>query len=181
MTGIPQFDLYHLPEKVLEKVFDGGPMSSDFKSYVGKAREIWVMERVFAVVDALGTCKFHTIFFSPNMPSWDEWSEMVYYITGMKISPEELREIGERIYTLERIFNYREAGFDRKDDRLPERYFAEAVPGGLPIVKGTKMDKKKWEKLLDEYYELHGWDKNGMPTEEALKKLGLDQEPSRIL
>jgi len=43
------------------------------------------------------------------------------------------------------------------------------------------MDKKKWEKLLDEYYELHGWDKNGMPTEEALKKLGLDQEPSRIL
>ncbi len=177
----PAIDLYHLPEKVLEDVFDGGPMSSDFKSYVGKAREVWVMERVFAVVDSIGTCKFQTIFFSPHMPFWNEWSEMVYYITGMKFTPEEFREIGERIYTLERMFNYREAGFDRKDDCLPERYFAEAVPGGLPIVKGTRMDKKKWEKMLDEYYELHGWDMNGMPTKGALKTLGLDKEPSYVL
>ena len=62
-----------------------------------------------------------------------------------------------------------------------ERYFAEAVPGGLPIIKGTKMNRKKWEKMLDEYYELHGWNKNGLPTKGALKKLGLDKEPSHIL
>jgi len=79
------------------------------------------------------------------------------------------------------MFNHREAGFDRKDDRLPERYFAEAVPGGLPIIKGTKMDKKKWEIMLDEYYGFHGWNKNGLPTKGALKKLGLDKEPSYIL
>ena len=177
----PAIDLYHLPEKVLEEVFDGGPMSSDFRSYVGKAREVWMMERVFATVDAIGTCKFHTIFFSPRAPGWKEWSEMIYHVTGMRFTPEELKEVGERIWTLERMFNYREAGYDRKDDRLPERYFAEAVPGGLPVIKGTKMDRKKWNKMLDEYYELHGWDKNGLPTEEALKKIGLDKEPSHIL
>ena len=173
-------NVHHVRE-VLEEVFEGGPMSSDYRSYVGKAREIWVMERIYAVVDSIGTCKFHTIFFSPHMPSWNEWSEMIYYITGMKLTSEEIKEIGERIYTVERMFNHREAGFDRKDDRLPERYFAEAVPGGLPIIKGTKMDKKKWEKMLDEYYEFHGWDKNGLPTKGGLKKLGLDKEPSHIL
>jgi aldehyde:ferredoxin oxidoreductase len=177
----PAIDLYHLPEKVLEEVFDGGPMSSDFRSFVGKAREVWMMERVFATVDSIGTCKFQTIFFSPHAPGWKEWSEMIHSVTGMKLTPDELKDVGERIYTLERMFNYREAGYDRKDDRLPERYFAEAVPGGLPVVKGTRMDRKKWNKMLDEYYELHGWDKNGVPTEEALKKLGLDKEPSHVL
>jgi aldehyde:ferredoxin oxidoreductase len=177
----PAIDLYHLPEKVLEEVFDGGPMSSDFRSFVGKAREVWMMERVFATVDSIGTCKFQTIFFSPHAPGWKEWSEMIYSVTGMKFTPEELKDVGERIYTLERMFNYREAGYDRKDDRLPERYFAEAVPGGLPVVKGTRMDRKKWNKMLDEYYELHGWDNNGLPTEEALRKLGLEKEPSHVL
>jgi len=181
LRGRAAIDLLHLPEKVLEDVFDGGPMSSDFKSYTGKARQVWVMERIYAVVDSLGTCKFHTIFFSPHMPYWNEWSKMIQYITGMKLSPEELREIGGRIYTIERMFNYREAGFDRKDDRLPERYFKEAIPGGLPIIKGIKMNKKKFENMLDEYYEFHGWDKNGLPTNESLEKFGLAQEPSHIL
>jgi aldehyde:ferredoxin oxidoreductase len=177
----PAIDLYHLPEKVLEEAFDGGPMSSDFTSHVGKARQIWVMERVYAVVDSIGTCKFHTLFFSPHMPGWNEWSEMIYYVTGLRITPQELRDIGERIYTLERMFNYREAGLDRKDDALPERYFAEAVPGGLPVVKGTKMDRKKFEKMLDEYYDFHGWDRNGRVSQETLKKLSLDKEPSHLL
>ncbi len=177
----PAIDLYHLPEKVLEKVFDGGPMSSDFTSYVGKARQVWVMERIYAVIDSIGTCKFHTLFFSPHMPSWDEWSKMIYYITGMTLTPDELRDVGERIYTLERMFNYREAGLDRKDDSLPERYFAEAVPGGLPVVRGVKMSRKKFEKMLDEYYDLHGWDRNGRVPQETLEKLGLDKEPSHHL
>lgn len=177
----PAIDLYHLPEKVLEETFEGGPMSSDFTSYVGKAREIWMMERIYAVVDAIGTCKFHTIFFSPHMPSWNEWSKMIEYITGMALSPEELKEIGERIYTMERMFNHREAGYDRKDDRLPERYYAEEVPGGLPVVKGKKIDKQKFNGMLNEYYKFHGWSRQGLPTKTGLKKLGLDQEPSHKL
>lgn len=177
----PAIDLYHLPEKVLEQTFEGGPMSSDFTSYVGKAREVWMMERIYAVVDSIGTCKFHTIFFSPHMPSWNEWSRMIETITGMPLSPEDLKEIGERIYTLERMFNYREAGYDRKDDRLPERYYREEVPGGLPVVKGKKIDKKKFNGMLSEYYKFHGWNRQGLPTRTTLKKLGLDQEPSHIL
>jgi aldehyde:ferredoxin oxidoreductase len=181
LRGRPAIDLYHLPEKILEKSFDGGPMSSDYTSFVGKAREVWVMERLYAVVDSIGTCKFQTMFFSPHMPKWDEWAQMIYYVTGMKFTSQELRDIGSRIYTLERMFNNREAGYARKDDSLPERYFKEPVPGGLPIVKGTRMDKKKFDKMLDEYYELYGCDSNGVPKPETLQNLGLDKEPSHLL
>jgi aldehyde:ferredoxin oxidoreductase len=89
-------------------------------------------------------------------------------------------DIGERIYTLERMFNLRE-GFTRKDDTLPERYFKEPTPIGLPIARGKKIEREQFEKMLDEYYGLHKWDKNGVPTEETLKRLELDKEPTHIL
>jgi len=33
--------------------------------------------------------------------------------------------------------------------------------------------KEMLDEMLDEYYALRGWDKNGVPTEEKLKELGL--------
>jgi aldehyde:ferredoxin oxidoreductase len=89
-------------------------------------------------------------------------------------------EIGERIYTLERLFNLRE-GFTRKDDSLPERYFKEPTPIGLPVAKGKKIDKARFEKMLDEYYALHEWDGEGVPKKETLEKLGLDKEPTHVI
>jgi len=98
----------------------------------------------------------------------------------MEYTVPQLMEIGERIYTIERMFNNRE-GFSRKDDRLPERYFKEATPIGLPRIKDRKIDKEKFEKMLDEYYTLYGWDKKGIPTEETIQKLGIIKEQSPIL
>jgi aldehyde:ferredoxin oxidoreductase len=48
---------------------------------------------------------------------------------------------------------------------------------GLPAIKGAHIDREKFNKMLDEYYELHGWDKEGLPLPETLKRLGLDKEP----
>ena len=54
-----------------------------------------------------------------------------------------------------------------------------------PIKEGARtglcLDPDKWEKLLDEYYDLRGWDRNSIPKPETLKRLGLDGEPSHIL
>ena len=98
----------------------------------------------------------------------------------MQFSNSQLMDIGERIYTIERLFNNRE-GFSRKDDKLPERYFEEPTPIGLPRVKGRTINREKFEKMLDEYYALHGWDENGVPTKETLQKLGIEKEPSHII
>ena len=141
---------------------------------------VWWQELLYAVTDSLGTCKFQTVFLAVHAPKWDEFSKLVYLASGMEYSSSQLMEIGERIYTLERMFNNRE-GFSRKDDILPERYFKEVTPIGLPRVRGLNIDREKFEQLLDDYYKLHGWDNNGVPTENSLQKLGIEKEPTHII
>lgn len=176
----PALDHYHLPEEVLRDLY-GGYVSNDFRSYEGKARMVRWHELAYTIVDCLGTCKFQTVFFSPNLPAYKEWVKYLHLITGLEFTKEELFDIGERVYTLERMFNYREAGYTRKDDRVPERCIKEPLKHGLPAIKGAHIDREKFEKLLDEYYELHGWDKeNGLPLPETLKRLELDKEPSYL-
>ena len=175
----PAIDLYGLPEDFLEEIY-GAPMSSDYRSYEGKSRMVWWQELLYAVTDSLGTCKFQTVFLAVHAPKWEEFSKLIYLVSGMQYTTSQLMEIGERIYTIERIFNNRE-GFSRKDDALPERYFKEATPIGLPRVKGRKINREKFEKMLDDYYTLHGWDNNGTPTKETIQKLGIEKEPSHII
>ncbi len=175
----PAIDLYGLPEDVLKEIY-GGPVSSDYTSYETKSRMVWWQELLYAVVDALGLCKFQTVFCAVHAPKFEEWANLIQFATGMRLSTGDLMMIGERIYTLERMFNIRE-GLSRRDDTLPERYFKEPTPVGLPIVRGKKIDKDKFERMLDEYYRLHDWDQEGNPTLEALQKLDLDTEPSHLL
>jgi aldehyde:ferredoxin oxidoreductase len=176
----PALDHFNLPEPMLEKLY-GGKVSGDYTSYEGKARMVRWHELTYAVVDCVGTCKFQTVFFSPHLPAYEEWSKYLLYNTGLEFTTEELFEIGERVYTLEKMINLREAGHTRKDDYPPERSFKEGHKYGLEPVRGRHLDRKKYDKMLDEYYELHGWDKDGKPTPERLKQLELDKEPSHIV
>ena len=50
----------------------------------------------------------------------------------------------------------------------------EPIPSGY--AKGFKLDKNKWDDLLDEYYDMHNWDKvTGFPTRRCLEELDLAQ------
>ncbi len=170
----PAIDLYGLPEKLLEEIY-GGPVSSDYTSYEGKSRMVWWQELLYAVTDSIGICKFQTVFCAVHAPKFEEFSKLIYLTTGLKLSKPQLMEIGERIITTERMFNNRE-GFTRKDDKLPERFFKEPTPAGLSIVKGKKIDRVKFKEMINEYYDLHGWDDNGIPTNETLRKLGIENK-----
>ncbi|TET47101.1 aldehyde ferredoxin oxidoreductase [candidate division TA06 bacterium] len=181
----PAIDLYHLPEPVLRKIFSNptqydGPLTSDYTSYEGKARMVQWQEMLYMAVDCLGICKFHTVFLSPNMLSFDHFSKLLYYNTGLRMTPQKIWNIADRAYTLERLFNLRE-GLKRDDDWLVDRYFDEKTPSGLDIVRNKSLDRKKFKAMIDEYYELHGWDKKGVPTTKTLEELGLDKEPSHML
>lgn len=176
----PAIDLYHLPVRLLEDIYGHKGLTSDYGDYQGKAWMVFWHECLFALVDALGICKIQTVFLSPNLPKWEEYSRLIEIVTGMKMTPEQLMKVGERIYNIERLFNLRE-GASRKDDILPERYFKEPTPAGLSIVRGRVIDRDKFEGMLDEYYEFHGWDKEGNPTKETLARLGLDDAPTYLL
>ncbi|MFW9780457.1 MAG: aldehyde ferredoxin oxidoreductase family protein [Candidatus Heimdallarchaeota archaeon] len=175
----PAIDLYGLPEEFLKEIY-GGPVSSDYTSYGGKSRMVWWQELLYAITDSLGICKFQTVFLSVNSPKWEEFSDLLKYATGLDFSKNQLMEAGERIYTLERLFNLRE-GFSRKDDTLPERFFTEPTALGFPTVKGKSIDRVRFNKMLDEYYALHGWNDQGVPGTNTLRRLSLDKEPTNII
>ncbi|MHA1925389.1 MAG: aldehyde ferredoxin oxidoreductase family protein [Candidatus Thorarchaeota archaeon] len=94
--------------------------------------------------------------------------------TGLKYDQESINLFGQRVETLTRMFNQRE-GISRVDDILPKRFWEGQVSGpneGLPAY----VSREDFEKSLDRYYDLVGWDKeDGLPTADTLKKLGLDE------
>jgi aldehyde:ferredoxin oxidoreductase len=185
----PAIDLYHLPEEILRKIYGtpipyDGPLSSEHTSYVGKAWMVFWQENCYMAVDCLGICKYHTLFLGATHPNFEDWPKVIYYNTGLEITPEEIWEIAERSNNVERLFNLRE-GLQRNDlkkgDMINHRYFDEPCRRGAPDVVGAKLDRKKFTKMIDEFYQHHGWDENGVPTPETLKRLGLDKEPSHWL
>ena len=83
-----------------------------------------------------------------------------------------LLKTGERIWTIEKLFNLRE-GKTREDDTLPDRVLNQPFSSGLS--KGHKIE---FDKLLDEYYQVRGWNEDGIPKAEKLEELNLIQEGS---
>jgi len=96
--------------------------------------------------------------------------EMVNYATGWETSLFEIMLLGERTTTLARQVLVRE-GMGRKDDTLPDRMFEDLETGPLT---GEKLDRKEFERALDYYYEMMGWDvETGVPREAKLYHLNI--------
>jgi aldehyde:ferredoxin oxidoreductase len=93
--------------------------------------------------------------------------------TGIDVTPKELEVTGERINNLARVFNIRE-GFSRKDDHMPAKVMSTPIPDE-GVSKGSYVSQKELDLLLDDYYEIRGWTKDGIPTIEKLKEIGLDE------
>ncbi|MFH1122224.1 MAG: aldehyde ferredoxin oxidoreductase C-terminal domain-containing protein [Pseudomonadota bacterium] len=73
---------------------------------------------------------------------------------------------------VEKAFNILHAGFGRDDDYPPRRCLEEPIPRGS--IAGFRLEKEGWDRLLDEYYEMHDWDpKMGFPTRAGLEALDL--------
>jgi aldehyde:ferredoxin oxidoreductase len=185
----PAIDLYHLPESVLRKIYSNpvpydGPLSSEHTDYQGKPWQVFWQENCYMGVDCLGICKYHTTFLGATLPNFEDWSKALYYNTGLTMTPKEIWDVSVRCNLIERLFNLRE-GLTRNDlkkgDMLNHRYFDEPCKRGAPDVIGRHIDKKKFIKMVDELYEHHGWDENGVPKQETLAKYGLEHEPSHML
>ncbi|MBN2239912.1 MAG: aldehyde ferredoxin oxidoreductase family protein [Dehalococcoidales bacterium] len=179
----PAIDLYHLPEPVLRKIYGqpvpyDGPLTTDYRDYEGKAWEVFWQENTYMAVDSLGICKFHTTFMGATHPNFEEWSKVIKLVTGLDMSPKDIWEAAERSNNIERMFNLRE-GLKRSDDWLTDRYFDRPNERGIPAVKGMCLDREKFKGMIDEFYEIHGWDEEGNIRPETLGRLGLDTEPDR--
>ncbi|MCK4825814.1 hypothetical protein KA005_59245, partial [bacterium] len=144
-------------------------------AYEGKAELVTFFEKLEAVADSLGLCTFATLVWAPapNAITPQDMAKLYSAATGLQLDYRELMMVGERIHNLEKAFNVLHTNWTRKHDYPPRRFVEEPVKmhGSL---KGERLHKDRWDKMLDEYYGLHGWDKiTGWPTREALEKLGL--------
>lgn len=91
-----------------------------------------------------------------------------YLVTGIELDNMQLLKTAERGMALQRLVNVRD-GITKKDDTLPPKMLQPAVVGGR---KGRA--PFEFDKMLNDYYKLRGWDENGIPTKETLEKLGLE-------
>ncbi len=155
-------------EDVKRKIY-GMPPEEIPSRWEGKALMCQWFEDSFSILNALGVCFFVS---GKGALGPTHLSRLFSACTGWDTTPEEIMKLGEKIFTLLKIYNVRQ-GLDRKDDTWPERFFTEPLPEGP--TQGSVLSKEKIEQLLDEYYMLRGWDvKTGLPTKEKLTELGLN-------
>lgn len=185
----PAIDLYHLPQDVLRRIYGtpvpyDGPLSSEHTEYIGKPWQVFWQENCYMAVDCLGICKYHTTFLGATLPNFEDWPKVLYYNTGIEMTPEEIWMVARRCNMIERLFNLRE-GLTRDDlekgDMLNHRYFDEPTRRGAPEVVGRVIEKDKFIKMIDEFYEHKGLDNDGNAKPETLKELGIENEPSHLV
>jgi aldehyde:ferredoxin oxidoreductase len=157
----------HVRSNTIRTELLGLPQPINRYGYEGKAQMVRDLQLNYATYDCLIACIFGAFAIS-----LEDYSDALRALTGWPMTPAELRTIAERAWNLTRLFNVRE-GFTRKDDTLPERLFTLASTRGPS--KGQLVDKGYFEKMLDEYYQIAGWEKvTGVPTKEKLVELGIE-------
>ena len=141
------------------------PYEHDFEStdVSGKAEVVKNSQDEVSFIDSSGLCLF------PGGCGWslDDYRALVAAACDGEWSEERMQQTGERIWNMERQFNIK-AGLGIKDDTLPKRILEEPATSGTGKGLVCQLDK-----MLPEYYQLRGWNAEGVPTRETLQRLGL--------
>ncbi len=138
--------------------------AEDMEDQTGKGKAVPCKESQdrIAMIDSTGLCLFTTAAWGVT-----EFQKQIDAACEGDWSEERLVECGERVWNLERQFNLA-AGLTAADDTLPKRLLEVPAPSGTAKGKVCELDV-----MLPEYYEVRGWTKEGVPTKETLKRLGL--------
>ncbi|MFC1592182.1 aldehyde ferredoxin oxidoreductase C-terminal domain-containing protein, partial [Thermodesulfobacteriota bacterium] len=182
----------------IAQTFWGSEEAVDFTTCAGKALAAVKVQNRQYIKESLNLCDFAwPVYDAVDTPEHvgDPTLERRLFsaVTGVAASQEDFDLIAERLLTLYRLILLRDGRRGRPDDTLPEFMFIEReemiadvfgmynpelyLPGkGDEVIsrKGKAVDREQFEKMMDEYYGLRGWDAaTGLPTRETLEKLGL--------
>jgi aldehyde:ferredoxin oxidoreductase len=136
----------------------------------GKSKKVIELQHIRPLFDMLGCCRLQWVELELSL---DYYPQLMNAAIGKNYTMDELLKASERVWNLTRLFLIREyeKTFGRHFDYPPTRVYENGVISGP--TAGSKIKKEDIERLLDEYYQRRGWDKNGRPTPEKLKELGL--------
>lgn len=124
----------------------------DPAAVAGKAGMFAEWEDRLALFDALILCRFYR-----DLYQWEELSDLIHMACGIKFDTGQLRSIASNIVDMTRKFNLAQ-GLEPAEDRLPQRFFREPLPESGKVLTEQEMDQ-----LLQEYYQVRGWDQRGVP------------------
>ena len=142
----------------------------------GRGKIVMAEEDVYNVIDSLILCKFSRGTYYDGL---DDMAKYYTLATGIEVTAEDMRKAGERINNLARLFNLREGMGTREFDTLPPKIMTVPIPDE-GAAKGAVVNKEEFELGLDDYYEVRGWTKQGIPTAEKLTELGLEEYASIV-
>jgi aldehyde:ferredoxin oxidoreductase len=135
----------------------------------GKAAKVVELQHIRPLFDSLGACRLQWIELGLSL---ENYAPILSAIWGSPVSWQELLKASERTWNLTRLWWIREKpGFGRQDDQPPARWVKEPAQGGP--TDGSFAPQAMVDRMLDEYYELRGWNRNGIPTRTKLDELGL--------
>ena len=120
-----------------------------------------------AVLDSLIWCKFLRKAFDDF---YDESAAIYEHVTGWPMTPDQLKQAGERINNLKKLFNIRE-GWVRSDDTLPPRVLQEKLPTG--VARGVGLSREDLDMMIGGYYQARGWTEDGQVPDSKARELGL--------
>ena len=150
----------------------GAPGVDKPLEYTGKATMVQYMETVSRVANCLGVCLYSTTCWDIGQTDLPQMAALYSAATGWETSVDDLKQMAMRQLNLEKAFNLRFTDFDRTDDMPTPRDLNEPIPTGN--LAGWKLDAQKYNRMLDEYYEQHGWDtETSYPKRQTLVDLGL--------
>jgi len=183
LSGLPTAEWVNMPSVAVYTT--GFEEAGDIRSYhpEAKGRLVPYYENLFEIPDSVGTCKFpygHAGFWHDSPEAldtmWNYFAQGLYYATGITYTREDLMEIGERAYQIERAVIVMR-GIKREDDMPNWKCLNEECPGDHPVgpIPLPPIDKPKYEKILDKYYGIRGWTKEGTPTRQRLEELNLKE------
>ena len=169
-------DNYDIFEDEKRKIYGVHPHELA-SSWEGKTAMTKWFEDLYSVINSLGVCFFPAGMHLAIGPT--HYAKLYSAFTGREISPQEIMRLGEKVFNLLKAYIIRE-GFTRKDDCWPDRFYSEPIPEGPS--KGAVLSRAEMDGLLDEYYELRGWDKDiGVPMAQKLRGFGLNDIADDLL
>ena len=130
----------------------------------GKGKLVKDIEDLYAVTDSLMICKRMISAYD----GYEDFAKLYNLITGLNVTVQDLKDTGERINNLARLFSIRE-GFSRSSDCLPQRLITSPIPDGSS--KNSVIKKEELDLMLDDYYSARNWTSEGKPTKEKLDQL----------